>query len=390
MPDNSPILALPFLQPSQAQKHVTHNEALRRLDIVVQLSVSAFDATIPPANPDDGEVHALGTNPVAAWAGQPNALAARLDGTWHFVAPQEGWRAWGKAEQQLRTWTGSAWVLPESDVENLDGLGVGTTSDATNRLAVKSDATLLTHDGAGHQLKLNKAADGDTASVLFQSNWSGHAEMGLAGDTNFAIKVSDDGSSWIEALRLDGASGHLSGAAVQADPDDTTAGALMAVGGFGLGSTAGRPVTDFNTATRNGYYTIPDLATALNTPPGFNSGPAGLHTIAATDANNLTQIAFMLDNTGETAIRHKRSGSWNDWRMVFTQDSVIGPVSQSGGKPTGGVIERGNNANGDYVRFADGTQLCTNANNPITTAPADFTGPITKIDGDKLWIGNWF
>lgn len=37
---------------------------------------------------------------------------------------------------------------------------------------------------------------------------------------------------------------------------------------------------------------------------------------------------------------------------------VIGPVSQSGGVPTGAIIERGSNANGEYVRFADGTQEC--------------------------------
>lgn len=40
---------------------------------------------------------------------------------------------------------------------------------------------------------------------------------------------------------------------------------------------------------------------------------------------------------------------------------IVGSVSQSGGVPTGGIIERGSNANGDYVRFADGTQICTNA-----------------------------
>jgi hypothetical protein len=76
--------------------------------------------------------------------------------------------------------------------------------------------------------------------------------------------------------------------------------------------------------------------------------------------------------------------------MIYTQQSLLAPVAQSGGTPTGGVIERGSTANGDYVRFADGTQICTNANAPITTAPADFSGPITKIDGDKLWIGTWF
>ncbi len=48
MSDTSPILGLPYLQPSQAQKHVTHNEALQVLDVVTQLVVEAFDADTPP------------------------------------------------------------------------------------------------------------------------------------------------------------------------------------------------------------------------------------------------------------------------------------------------------------------------------------------------------
>ncbi len=55
-------------------------------------------------------------------------------------------------------------------------------------------ATLLNHDGAGHQLKINKAAAGDTASLLYQDAFSGRAELGLAGDDDFHFKVSPDGS----------------------------------------------------------------------------------------------------------------------------------------------------------------------------------------------------
>lgn len=41
---------------------------------------------------------------------------------------------------------------------------------------------------------------------------------------------------------------------------------------------------------------------------------------------------------------------------------VVGTVAQVGGIPTGQVVERGSNANGEYVRFADGTQICHQAN----------------------------
>lgn len=60
-------------------------------------------------------------------------------------------------------------------------LGVTTTADATNRLAVKSDATLFTHDdatpGTGDMRQvLNKAAAGNTVSQLYQTGFSGRAE----------------------------------------------------------------------------------------------------------------------------------------------------------------------------------------------------------------------
>lgn len=46
---------------------------------------------------------------------------------------------------------------------------------------------------------------------------------------------------------------------------------------------------------------------------------------------------------------------------LYSRDSILGTVSQSGGVPTGAIIERGSNANGGYVRYADGTQICTGA-----------------------------
>jgi len=44
---------------------------------------------------------------------------------------------------------------------------------------------------------------------------------------------------------------------------------------------------------------------------------------------------------------------------VYDQSNVIDTVGQSGGAPTGGIIERGSNANGEYIKFADGTMVAT-------------------------------
>lgn len=72
---------------------------------------------------------------------------------------------------------------------------------------------------------------------------------------------------------------------------------------------------------------------------------------------------------------------------AYAKDNILGTVSQSGGVPTGAIIESGNNANGRYMRFANGAQVCWFNSNTIYntstaaggfqyTAVIDFTFPI--------------
>jgi len=49
----------------------------------------------------------------------------------------------------------------------------------------------------------------------------------------------------------------------------------------------------------------------------------------------------------------------NSWIDMFNQSSIVGTVSEAAGVPTGAIIEKGSNANGDYTKFADGTMICT-------------------------------
>lgn len=357
MPQESPILALPFLQPSQAQKHVTHNEALQRLDVLVQLRVEAFDATDPPAVPVDGAVYALGSAPIGDWAGQGDRLAAWLDGVWQFFVPQPGWRAWGLAEAALRIWDGTGWTGFTLDSQNLDGVGIATTSDATNRLSVQAPATLLSHDGGGHQLKINKSAGPATASLLFQSAWQGHAEMGLAGNTDFTIKVSPDGLAWADALRLEADTGLATGAAVMATPDDTTPGRLVTAGGFGLG----RRVLEFDAG--DDLDGLRNLSALIGNPSGgalpANSPAAGAFVGLSAALDSMRGVQMLFDTLSDRVFFRTDDGGWSDWRELFHAGNLTGTVSQVGGVPTGAVIESGSNDDGDYVRFADGTQICT-------------------------------
>ena len=207
MSETSPILALPYLLAAQAQKHVTHNEALQLLDALVQLRVSRFDAETPPLTPAPGAAYALGALPTGAWAGQAAQLAVWQGEGWLFIPPQPGWRAWGEDVAELRVWQDGAWTLLGAETQNLDQVGVNTSADPSNRLAVAADASLFSHAGSGHQMKLNKSAPAQTAALLLQSNWSGRAEIGLLGNDDLDFKLSGDGSSWNTGLTLK-ATGH--------------------------------------------------------------------------------------------------------------------------------------------------------------------------------------
>ena len=206
----TPRLGLPFIEAAQAQKHVIHNAALEKLDTIVQLQVQQFGAITPPTAPQEGESWALGSDPTGVWAGQNARIATFSGDGWIYLIPRPGWRAWGVTESVLRVWTAIGWAsvgLTANDIATLPKLGLNATADTTNRLTVSAPATLFNHAGGSHQVKVNKANASATASLLFQDNFSGRAEMGLAGNDTFSVKVSANGSTWTEALRIDPATG---------------------------------------------------------------------------------------------------------------------------------------------------------------------------------------
>lgn len=198
--EQTPCLALPYLAAGQAQKHVTLNESLRRLDALVQLSVRSRQLASPPAVPTSGMRYLVAAGATAGWAGLEGRIVSWDDGGWLVLTANPGWLLWVEDEARLLAFTSSGWVPAHGPLQNLPMLGIGTQADAGNRLAVRGGATLLTHEGGGHQLKLNKAAPGQTASLLFQTNWGGRAEIGTAGNDSLSVKLSADGSSWLTAL----------------------------------------------------------------------------------------------------------------------------------------------------------------------------------------------
>jgi hypothetical protein len=105
----TPHLALPLLAAAQAQKHVTHNEAIAALDTLVHLAIKERGRNAPPVSPAEGDRYLVGAAPTGAFAGLAGALAVFDAGAWRFHAPRPGWRAFVEAENRHIAYAGGDW-----------------------------------------------------------------------------------------------------------------------------------------------------------------------------------------------------------------------------------------------------------------------------------------
>ncbi len=106
----TPNLAMSYIAASQAQKEVTHNDALNDLDFVAQLSALDHTLATPPGSPATGDTYIIAASPTGAWTGAANGVAAYYSG-WKIKTPVAGWTAWARNDSRLLYYTGSTWSL---------------------------------------------------------------------------------------------------------------------------------------------------------------------------------------------------------------------------------------------------------------------------------------
>lgn len=138
-------LALPMLAVAQAQKEMTHNEALALLDIAVQPVVEAVASSVPVA-PSIGQCWIVGVAPTGAWADYPGALACWTIGGWRFIAPFDGMCAWSIADQGLARREGTVWRVAARQAA-IDEPASGTVIDTEGRAAIAAILGVLRSAG---------------------------------------------------------------------------------------------------------------------------------------------------------------------------------------------------------------------------------------------------
>uniref|UniRef100_UPI0040482C46 DUF2793 domain-containing protein n=2 Tax=Yoonia sp. TaxID=2212373 RepID=UPI0040482C46 len=481
MSDITTHLLLPYILASQAQKHVTHNEALRLVDAMVQLSVLDRTRTAPPVSPSDGDRHIVASGASGLWAGWDLNVAFWVDGVWMRLVPRPGWLAWIADEAAFVVWNGSAWdpvgvpqdvsdaifslvnavdptkravfalsgistgttrsfTLPNTSSElailagtqtfsgnktfsgtltasgtvtvaaaaatigtatttatygmgtgatpngvsktlnlgtggasgsntvvnigsatagaggtavvntptvtfanavtqvgmpqanltaQLLGLG-GATADSYNRLSMNTPAVLINNAGAGIEVTVNKAADGNEAAFAFKTGFSARALIGLLGNDDFSFKVSPDGSAFFDAIRIDRNSARVElpepvvMPALAAAPDPPPAGKLAiyardraGAGWLDVQRPSGRffPLQPHFGVNRIATW-APSTGTTVNTNgmPRTAVGTVSTPTLATTNLSTSMRRWRVTSAATVDAVAEERSVGWVCWR----------------------------------------------------------------------------
>lgn len=132
---SSPNLDLPLVMPDQAQKHVTVNESLLRLDALVQARARSRARADEPAEPGEGDLWILPDGAHGeTWSHmQAGSLASWRDGFWTEIPPRVGWRVWCETEAVDLEYGPEGWrTAPEQAV-----LATGQGGSATQALVIE-------------------------------------------------------------------------------------------------------------------------------------------------------------------------------------------------------------------------------------------------------------
>jgi hypothetical protein len=155
-------LGFPLLASGQAQKEITHNEALALADMLVQPVVQVVAPANVPASPVPGQCWIVGGGATGAWAGHDGAIACWTAGGWRFAPPFDGMVAWSLADALPVKRAASAWEVGQIDaaavrIHSQQVLGArqpaiadasgGTTIDAEIRVVVAAILAALRAHG---------------------------------------------------------------------------------------------------------------------------------------------------------------------------------------------------------------------------------------------------
>jgi uncharacterized protein DUF2793/endosialidase-like protein len=374
--DTTPNLSLPFIAAAQAQKHVTHNEALRALDAVVQLMVLDKDLAAPPGSPTDGARYIVAASPTGAWAGQPDRIAAWQDGAWAFYVPHEGWLAWVADEDALYAWSGTAWTSAAGRLSNLleDATPqLGGDLDANGHGIAFDDGTGLTDDSGNEQLVLHKAAGAVNWIGIANAPTGTAPQLAAEGtDPNIDLRLTPKGTGVVRSA------GQMFVGSAGFPPlrmERTTGATAIVVGGQQfLATSSGNMLDGFGV---NVNFAIQDNAVTVN--------EIGNIAFSRSGADNSGRFQVQPYNAGTPVTRLEIAPGGNVYFPgVGTTASAANAVLNNGSSPTNELLRSTSSVRykTDILDIDVDWQHVVRALRPIT-----YRSTATADDPSKRWFG---
>lgn len=214
---------LPLIAAAQAQKHVTVNDALSRLDALAQLRLVSVTQTVPPVAPLDGNAYGVPTGAVNAWDGHIGEIAIFSNGGWVFVAPRAGWRAWIADAEAEAVFFAGTWQT---------GLVAASAGGATTRHEVIE----FTHVIAAGSIDFT-SVDMAAGALVYGVSGRVVADITGAGVTGWQLGVDGAEARYGQNLPLGSGGGFVGMSGRPYAYDAATALRLEATGGDFVGGT---------------------------------------------------------------------------------------------------------------------------------------------------------
>ncbi|SDE67501.1 Protein of unknown function [Paracoccus isoporae] len=139
--DTTSRLSLPLLQAAQAQKHVTVNEAMARLDGLVNLVLVSVTRPQPPEAVADGACYGVPEGAGGDWAGQAGQIAVASNGGWVFTRPQAGMRGFIADRGVTAIHDGGDWVAGAVTLGGFGSALAARTAEAEVEIAAGARMT---------------------------------------------------------------------------------------------------------------------------------------------------------------------------------------------------------------------------------------------------------
>jgi hypothetical protein len=140
-------LGLPLIASGQAQKEMTHNEALAALDIAVQPVVEAVGVDTPPVAPLPGQCWIVGDEPTGVWSGQAGALAGWTSSGWRFLTARAGWAATMADSGLTVRHDGSGWIAGALRAARVEIGGIQVLSQQQAAIDAPEGGTIVDVEG---------------------------------------------------------------------------------------------------------------------------------------------------------------------------------------------------------------------------------------------------